>query len=150
MIGKIISRWFTYIAGYSDESHIVCKFHRRKKMSPSWYLLDISLPVILSVLSSYLWQIFVLFEDLLHSTLILYSPVYSREIYFDTLRNYANDCTPYECKDAIEEVIECLEWDFLFLFEWYENNYLKFIIGKYHLKCKRQPVCCESSFGEHY
>ena len=49
------------------------------------------------------------------------------------IANYADDCTPYECKDTLEDVIESLERDSLVLLQWYANNYLEPNVGKYHL-----------------
>ena len=49
------------------------------------------------------------------------------------MANYADDCSPYECSDSIDEVIQKLESDSRYLIEWYENNYLVPNPDKWHL-----------------
>ena len=48
------------------------------------------------------------------------------------IANYVGDCTPYEVNESIESVIHRLEQDSI-LFQWYENNYLKFNPHRWHL-----------------
>ena len=47
--------------------------------------------------------------------------------------NYADDCTAYENKFTINEVITSLERDSICLPEWYRSNYLKPNLDKHHL-----------------
>ena len=47
--------------------------------------------------------------------------------------NYADDCTAYENKFTINEVITSLERDSICLLEWYRSNYLKPNLDKHHL-----------------
>ena len=49
------------------------------------------------------------------------------------MANYADDCSPYEFSDSIDEVILKLQNDSLSLIEWYESNYLKPNPDKWHL-----------------
>ena len=47
--------------------------------------------------------------------------------------NYADDCSAYEYKKTLSEVITCLERDAACLLEWYQNNYLTPNPDKHHL-----------------
>ena len=47
--------------------------------------------------------------------------------------NYADDCSAYEYKKTLDEVITCLECDAACLLEWYQNNYLIPSTDKHHL-----------------
>ena len=49
------------------------------------------------------------------------------------MSNYADDCSPYEFSDTVEQVIIKLEIDANLLIQWYKNNYLKPNPGKWHL-----------------
>ena len=49
------------------------------------------------------------------------------------MANYADDCSPYESAETIDDVIRKLEHDSVALIEWYENNYLKPIPDKWHV-----------------
>ena len=49
------------------------------------------------------------------------------------MANYADDCSPYEFSDSIDEVILKLQNDSKSLIEWYESNYLKPNPDKWHL-----------------
>ena len=47
--------------------------------------------------------------------------------------HYADDCTAYEYKNPLDEVVMCLERDAPCLLEWDQNNYLKPNPDKHHL-----------------
>ena len=49
------------------------------------------------------------------------------------IANYADDCTPYEFSGSLQEVINKLEQDALYLIEWYQSNFLKPNSDKWHL-----------------
>ena len=49
------------------------------------------------------------------------------------IANFADDNTPYEVSDSIEDVIYKLEKDAIVLISWFENNYLKPNPEKWHL-----------------
>ena len=49
------------------------------------------------------------------------------------MANYADDCSPYEFSNSIDEVIIKLQNDSKCLINWYESNYLKANADKWHL-----------------
>ena len=49
------------------------------------------------------------------------------------IANYADDCSPYEFSDSINDVISKLENDSLTLIKWYDCNYLMPNPEKWHL-----------------
>ena len=49
------------------------------------------------------------------------------------MANYADDCSPYEFSNSIDDVIIKLQNDSKCLINWYESNYLKANVDKWHL-----------------
>ena len=49
------------------------------------------------------------------------------------MSNYADDCSPYEFSNTVEQVIIKLEKDANLLIQWYKDNYLKPNPEKWHL-----------------
>ena len=49
------------------------------------------------------------------------------------MANYADDCSPYEFSGSIEDVIQKLQHDSQCLIEWYDSNYFKPNLDKWHL-----------------
>ena len=49
------------------------------------------------------------------------------------LANYADDCSAFEFSGTIDDVIKKLENDSRILIKWYDNNYLKPNLDKWHL-----------------
>ena len=47
--------------------------------------------------------------------------------------NFADDCSPYEFNQSINQVIQNLETQTAYLIEWYKYNYLKPNPDKWHL-----------------
>ena len=47
--------------------------------------------------------------------------------------NFANDNTPFLCHKNLTELLEKLERNSELAIHWFENNYIKLHIGKYHL-----------------
>ena len=63
--------------------------------------------------------------------------IYFNDFFLLTLNidvaNYADDNTPYESSNSIDEVIEKLEMDAKILIDWSDMNYLKSNPDKWHL-----------------
>ena len=49
------------------------------------------------------------------------------------IANYADDCSPYEFSDSINDVIGKLENDSITLIKWYDSDYLMSNHEKWHL-----------------
>ena len=55
------------------------------------------------------------------------------------MANYADNCSPYEISDSIDDVIQLLENNSTSLIEWYKTNYLKPNPDKWHLGDHKNP-----------
>ena len=55
------------------------------------------------------------------------------------MANFADDCTPYDFGNNIDEVLNKLEEQSILLIEWYKYNYLKPNPDKWHL-VKEDPI----------
>ena len=59
--------------------------------------------------------------------------IYFYSLSTSIMANYADDCSPYEFSNSIDDVIIKLQNDSKCLINWYESNYLKVNADKWHL-----------------